>query len=72
MLEPTSVEAGFVHADKTDGREVVLEGAKIVLGVRIEAAIEERGDGLAFDIERTGRDIHQVIETGIEVVFVGR
>jgi hypothetical protein len=50
MLDPASVEAGFVHADQADGREVVLEGAKIVLGVRIESAIEQGGDGLAFDL----------------------
>lgn len=33
--DPTGIEASFVHADKTDGGEVVLEGAKVMLGVWI-------------------------------------
>ena len=34
-FDPTGIEAGFVHTDKTDGGEVVLEGAKVMLGVWI-------------------------------------
>src|SRR5574344_2306174 len=72
VSDPASVEASFVHTDQADGREVILEVAEVVLGIRIEPTLEHRGDRLAFDIERTSRDIHQTIEADIEVSLIGR
>ena len=39
--EPACVEAGFVHTDQTDGREVVLEGAEVTLGVGVQTLFQE-------------------------------
>ena len=48
---PFGIQAGFVHAYETDGREVVVEGAQIMLGVGIEALFQELGDNIALHLQ---------------------
>ena len=70
FADPFRVEAGFVHADKTDGREVVIERAEITLGIGIKSRVEQFGDGISLYFERTGGDIHHLGQTLIEFVLV--
>jgi hypothetical protein len=35
FFDPTGIEAGFIHTNETDGGEVVVEGAEVMLGVWI-------------------------------------
>ena len=35
FLDPPGIEADFVHTDQSDGGEVVVEGAEVMLGVGI-------------------------------------
>ena len=64
------VEARFVHADQTDCAEVMVEAGQINLSVRKEFALEVFGDDLAFDFQRFFCQVHQVIQTRHEFVFV--
>ena len=49
FANPVGVEAGFVHADKADGREVVVERAEIAFGVGIKPFIQKTGDDVTLD-----------------------
>ncbi len=69
--EPLGVEAGFVHADKTDGGEVVVEGAQVALRVRVEALVKKLADDGSLNLQGPCRNVHQVVEALIEVLFVG-
>ncbi len=68
--DPFGILSGLVHAHQTDGGEVVVEGAEIVFGVGIQALFQQLGDDVALDLQRTGCDVHQLVETGIEVLLV--
>ena len=59
---PSCVEAGFVHTDKTDGGEVVVEGAEITFGVRIESFVHQLGDDVTFDFQAACRNVHEAFE----------
>ena len=69
--EPVGVETGFIHTDEADGREVVGKRAEIILGVRIKACIEKPCNHFPLDIEAAGGNIHQFVETAIEVSLIG-
>ena len=70
FADPAGIQAGFVHADQSDGGEVVVEGAEVMLGVWIQPSVQQFGDGLSLDAERTGGDVHQTIEPVVEVLLV--
>ena len=72
LADPPCVEASLIHADKADGREVIIEASEIVLGVGIEAGFEKGRDGLPLDRQGPGCNIHEMVEPSIEIVFVGR
>ena len=57
-MQPLSVHAGFVHTYKPDGREVIAEGSKIPLGIRIQASIQELRDYRPFGLQRPRGQIH--------------
>ena len=67
---PLRVETGFVHADKADGGEVVIEGAEVILGVGVEPRVKELCDDRALNFEGARGEIHELIETGVEVLLV--
>ena len=69
--EPVGVETGFIHTDEADSREVVGKSAKIILGVRIKTCIKKPRNYLPLDIEAAGGNIHQLVETAIEVSLIG-
>ena len=39
--DPVCVESGLVHADKADGRKVVIEISEVILGVGVKSLVEE-------------------------------
>jgi hypothetical protein len=49
--EPLSIQTNLIHTDKTDGGEMVIEGAEISLGVRIQALVEKLGDNGSLGLE---------------------
>ena len=71
LADPVCVEARLIHADQSDRREVVGEGAEVTLGVGIQSVLHQLGDDAALDLERPGRDIHQPVEAAVEVLLVG-
>ena len=70
--EPVCVQTCFVHADETDRREVIFEGAEITLCIRIKSFVEELCDYSSLDAERTRRNVHDVVKAFIEVFLVFR
>ena len=70
LADPVGVQAGFVHANQADGGEVVGKAAQVTLGVGIQAFVEQAGDDVALDLQRTGRNVHQIIKTLKEIIFV--
>ena len=49
---------------------MVLKGAEVVLGVGVQALVEELGDDGALDLQRAGGQIHQLVEALVEVGLV--
>ncbi len=70
LTQPVCIEAGLVHADQTDGGEVIGEGAEVPLGVRVQTVIQQLGDDGALDLQGARRDVHHVIQSLIEVLLV--
>ena len=44
LTQPGGVQAGFVHADKADGGEVIVEASEIMLGVGIQSLVQQLGN----------------------------
>ena len=70
LSQPFGVEAGLVHAHKTDGGKVVVEGAEITLGIRIKAVVEQLGDDRSLDFKRSCGNVHELVKTVKEILFV--
>ena len=68
--EPLGVETDLVHADEADGREVVLESTEVASGVGIETLVEKLRDNRTLNAERTGGDIHKLVESAVEVRLI--
>ena len=68
--EPLCVETDLVHADEADGREVILESAEVASGVGIETLVEKLRDNRTLNAERTGGDIHKLVESAVEVRLI--
>ena len=49
---------------------MVVERAKVSLGVRIQTVVEQLGDDFSLDMERSGSDVHQIVESLVEVFLV--
>ena len=71
LADPARVEAGFVHAHQTDGREVVIEGAEVALRVGIKAVFQQFGDDGPLDLKRARRNVHHMIKASEKVLFIG-
>ena len=67
---PGRVLDGFVHADDTDGREVVREGPQVTSGVGIQSLVHEARDDLTLDAQGSGRDVHVAVEHGVELIGI--
>ena len=72
LPQPVGVQSHLVHADQADGGEVVVEGAQIPLGVGIQAGVQQLGDNGALGFQGTGGNVHQLVQSGIEVRLVLR
>ena len=51
---------------------MVIEAAQVALGVGVQALIHEPGDDLTLGVQRPGRNIHQMVQTTVEVGLVLR
>jgi hypothetical protein len=60
--EPVRIEAGFIHADQADRREMIAEGSEVSLRIRIKSLIQELRDDLSLDMQRACGNIHQTIQ----------
>ena len=49
---------------------MVLESAEVASGVGIETLVEKLCDNGALDAERTGGDIHKLVESAVEVRLI--
>ena len=56
LSDPLRIEACLVHTNKTDGGEVVREGAKISLGIGIKTLGKELCNNVTLDLKRAGGD----------------
>ena len=70
LPQPVGVQAHLVHADETDGGEVVVKGAQIPLGIGIQSRVQQLGDDGALGLQGAGGDVHQLVQPGIEVGLV--
>ena len=70
--EPLRVQAHLVHTDQADRGEVIAESSQISLRVRIQAVLEELCDNSSLGLKTAGRDIHQLIQSLVEVVLIRR
>ena len=68
--DPFGVQAGFVHTHQADGGEVVVKGTQIMLGIGIEAFIQELCDDFSLDFQGAGRDVHQLVQTRVKVLLI--
>ena len=68
--QPFCVEARFVHAHKADGGKVIVEGAEITFGVRIQAFFQKLGNDVTFDFQASCGQIHQLFKALEKFVFV--
>ena len=50
---------------------MVFKGSEIALGIGIKSLVKKLCDNCPFDLERTGGNIHEVIESFIEIRFIG-
>ena len=48
---PLCVETDLVHTDKTNGREVVIEGSEVSLGIRIKSFVKKLRNNRSLDLE---------------------
>ena len=69
VFQPGGIQDGFVHANHADGGEVVLKGAQVTAGVRIQAFVHKAADYFTFYRQGTGRDVHIFVQGGIELFF---
>lgn len=69
LSDPVCVEAGLVHAHKTDCGEVVSERAEVSLGVGIKSFVEKFGDDVSLDFERASGHVHKAFELFEEFFF---
>ena len=70
--EPFRVQPRLIHADKADGRKMVLECAEVALGVGVEAALHQLRDDRALGLERTRGNVHQLVESAVETRLIFR
>ena len=49
---------------------MVLKRSQIAPCIRIETAIQQLRDNLSFDFQGTGRDIHHMVESDIEISLI--
>ena len=67
LAEPIGVQARLVHADEADGGKVVIKVPEITLCIGIQSRIQQLGDHGALGLEGPGGDVHQLVQTLIEV-----
>ena len=67
--EPLCVKTDLVHTDKTDGREVVVEGSEVSLGVGVESLLKKLCDNRSLCLERTRGDVHKLVKSLVEVLL---
>ena len=72
FFDPVRVQAGFVHSHKADGGEMIVEGAEVTLGIRIQTLLEKLRDNGTLRVQTAGGQIHQLIQAVIEVGFIFR
>ena len=70
--DPVCVESGLVHADKADGRKVVIEISEVILGVGVKSLVEELCYNIALYLQRARGYVHHLIKALEEVGLVGR
>ena len=69
---PLGVEAGLVHAHKSDGAEVIIKGAEVILGVGVKSLVEELCDDVALYLQRARGDVHHPVKALEEIGLVRR
>ena len=70
--DPVCVESCFVHADKADCGEVVIEVSEVILGVGVKSLVEELCYNIALYLQRARGYVHHLVEALEEVCLVGR
>ena len=68
--KPVGVQTDFIHTDQSDGREVVIKCSEISLCVRIQPLFEQLGDDRALRLQAAGSEIHQDVESVVEILFI--
>ena len=68
--EPFGIETSLVHTHKTDGGKVIVELAEIPFGIGIKSFFQQFGNDFTLDLERSCRNIHHMVEPGIEILLV--
>ena len=62
LTDPAGVQTRFVHADKPDGGEVIIERTKVTLGIWIQALFEQTTDHLTLGMEASCSKVHEMVE----------
>ena len=72
LAQPSGVKPCFVHAEKPDGREVIVKAAEISFSIRIKSFFHQLADCRAFDFQTARGNIHHPVKTGKELSLVCR
>ena len=72
LTYPLCVQAGFVHADQTDGGEVVVKTAEIALGIGIQTFVEKFRNNVSLDFKTARGNVHKFFQTGVKLFFAAR
>ena len=72
LAQPSGIKPCFVHAEKSDGREVIVKAAEIPFGIGIQPFFHQLADCHAFDLQTAGGNVHHPVKTGKELSLVCR
>ena len=72
LAQPSGIKPCFVHAEKSDGREVIVKAAEIPLGIGIQPFFHQLADCHAFDLQTACGKVHHPVKTGKELSLVCR
>ena len=70
LSQPLCIKAGLVHTNKSDGGEVIVEGAEITLGVGIQTLAEKLCDNITLYLKRARRKVKHMVEALVEVLLI--
>ena len=70
LAYPFGVETRFVHTYETDGGEMIIEGAQVTLGVRVQTRVHKLCDDLTLDFKAACGNVHNMVKASVKISLV--